>query len=495
MRLSTPYLLLLTASLLSVPARVTRGEAGEPDGLTKAIMARLAAPKPAAPDKEVWDRPDTRRKIVRSHGVAALPAFIELARSQKKDANLRVNAVLGIAELVESLRGKPAERTKVCQEAFPVAMAKLQDDAFCVRYAAMRLAGMVYEAQPDGRPLGQKDVAILNNLLGVMFSRRPALEKAGAARALLPIIGAPESDVTQEDEKEAEKAVEEVRQWYDQNKGHWGVVGIRPPAELLQELKNEAPARRKQAVGEITDLGDPSYVPKLCEMLHEEKDADVAKAIAQALNRLTKMPIQVAPGDALAKRKSTVKRWLTWYQAQPDIKALSEGTPERRLKAVERLKKVEDSRVQGIFVGRLLAETDKKVVEALAAALTETTGHLLKIDPDTDNRKERVKWWQVWVKVAPLVQAALNEKDATKQAALIRALNNTEYRHAKLCDGLLDLLVKTKSDDVRSAVCGTIEGLFFRQIFIMEGMSADTVKRIVEEFKKQYWAEERKQYE
>lgn len=495
MRPSTPYLLLLTVSLLSAPAPVTPGEADELDGVTKTIMGLLAAPEPLAPDKATWARPDTRRKIVRNYGIAALPAFNELARGQKKDANLRVNAILGIAELIESLEREPTVRVKACREAFPVAMAKLQDDAFCVRYVAMRLAGTVYEAQAGGRPAGQKDRTILGNLLGVIFSRRPRLEKAGAARALMSIIGVPKSDVTHEDEKEAQKAIEEVREWYKQNKDQWGVVAIRPPAELLDELKSGDPLRRKRAVGEIADLGDPSYGPKLCEMLQKEKDADVLNAIAQALKQLTGMPIQVAPGDSTAKRKDTVKKWLTWYRAQPDIKTLNEGTPERRLKAVGRLKKVDDSRIQGIFVGRLLAETDKKVTEALAAALTEITGHLLKIDFDADDRQERVKWWEVWVRTAPLVQKATDEKDATRQPKLIRALNSTKYRHAKLCDALLDLLVKTKSDDVRSAICGTIEGLFFRQIFIMEGMSADTVKRVVEEFKKQYWAGERSQYE
>ena len=491
MRSSTPYLLLLTVSLLSVPSRVTAGEADKLSGPTKTLMGLLAAPEPAAPDKGIYARPDTRRKLVRNHGVAALPAFIELARSAKKDANLRVNALLGIAELLDVVKRSPAERAKVCQEVLPVAMAKLQDDAFCVRYHAMKLAGKVYEAQPSGK----KDKVVLNHLLGVMFSQRPPLEKLGAALGLRPIIGVPKNDVTHEDKEEAQKAIVEVRQWYKSNKGQWGIVAIRPPAELLEELKHEDPKRRKRAVGEIADLGDPSYVPKLCEMLQKEKDADVMAALAQALKRLAGMPIQVAPGDAPAKRKDMVKRWLIWYQAQPDIKALTDGTPERRLKAVARLRKVDDSRIQGVFVARVLRETDKKVAEALAAALTEITGHLLKIDFDADDRQERVKWWRIWVKTAPLVQAALNEKDAAQQAEFIRKLNRTEYRHTKLCDALLDLLVKTKSDDVRIAICGTIEGLFYRQIFIMEGMSADTVKRIVEEFKKQYWTKARGQYE
>lgn len=461
------------------------------DDIVKEIMEGLIVPSQRDPDKGASQRPKRRANYVETYGVQAMPAFLELARHS--DANVRMNALLGISELIHTNPLGPAKLKPLCQQALRVAIEKLQDTDFMVRYAAMGLAGAVYAAQPEEQ--GRNRV-VINHLLGVLFSRESVFEKAGAARTLSPLIGLPIADVTQEEQDKAQAAIADVRKWYEQNRERLGIVALRPAKEVFDDMQSEKAEVRTAALGEIAARQDPSYVGKMCERLHVEKDAAVLQAARNTLRELTGMEIKLKPKDSPDERKKVVAKWLQWYRAQPDLKALAQGgDAKERLAAVAQLMKLDDPRIKVKLVEHLrLGTSDETLTQALAAALTKITGHELKIDPKRD-RAQQLRKWETWVETAPLVKAAVEEKDAKKRAALISALNDTKYRHAKLCDALVERVLKEDNADVRLAICLTIEGLFYYAIGARAEMTTGQVKTQVEKFKRDFWDEERKRYE
>ena len=491
MRLRTlfsPLLLWAVLLLSSLPA--AGGDATAKDDVIKTIMEGLITPSAKNPDKGVGLRPKRRAYFVEVYGKEAMAAFLELA--QHSDANVRMNALLGMAELIEANRMMPPERADLCEQALRTGVEKLHDPEFMVRYAAMGLAGTAGMAEPKAQ---ERTKVALSHLLGILFSRGSVLEKAGAARALSPMIAMDIGDVTQESEEKAQGAIDAVRKWYEDNKDRLGIIALRPAKEVVDDLQSEKPEVRTAALGEIAARKDTSYVPNVCERLQVEKDGAVLQATRNTLKDLTGMEIKLKPKDPPDERKKVIAEWLQWYRVQPNLKALEQGDPKQRLKAVEQVKKVDDPRIKDKLIQRLLAETGSdELTQALAAALTEITGQELKINPKAD-RAEQIKKWETWVNTSPLVKTAVEEKNAQKRAKLISALNETRYRHAKLCDALVDRLLKEDNGDVRLAICLTIEGLFYYAIGARAEMTTEQVKVQVEKFKRDFWDEERKRYE
>ena len=413
MRSRTCLCLALLSGALVLSPQPTMAQADTAAGgdVTKEIMQAIITPVPRKGNKGADQRPKRRSELVRHHKFAALPAFVELAGHA--DDNVRINALMAMQELLTGKRPGTSEflltgeqTAKTCTKLRPLVMEKLQDTVFGVRYTAMGLAGAICVRQPDAT---EGNRVLLNYLLGVVFSRLSPLEKAGAVRALAPIINKPLGDVTHPDPEEAAKVVQEVRDWYEANRASMGLIALRPAAELMEDLRSKNPKTRIKAAREIEARGDLSYVPHLCKCLQTEPDLECCTALIAAVAGLANMPMELRPELKGEARKAVIAEWITWYQAQPDLKTLKSSAPKERLAVIPRLAKVQDKRVIDVFSEQLEEEDDKPVAQALVAALGKITGQPLTINLDGDNRAQRLARWRTWVNVQPLVEATKKE--------------------------------------------------------------------------------------
>ncbi len=480
----------LAAALAALTAAAA--SAGPADKIINEARKKLLVPNPIKPDGGVADRPKTRQGLVFRYGAAVVPAFLDLARH--KDPNVRMNAVLGIGDVLKQ-GGVPAEtKSKVAQQAQPVVLERMDDSSFSVRYAAMDVGGLVYKYLPP-----PKSPDILNRLLGMMLSRRSNLEKAGAARGLSRVMPLKAVEVTDPDPKRAASVVEQVKKWYLAHREAMGLIALRPRTELEEDLRASKAKVRLEAIAEIKARGDESLIEPLLNLLAKEKDAKVCEAAADAVKAVTGVPIRMDAAFPAGQRKKIIARWKAWRAAQPALKMLETGAPAQRDAAARALAALKDRvlqrRVVRVLARHILGEKDVKTTETILKALKELTGHPVagfKNSMTPEERRVRIERWRLWIQAEPKVKEAFAEKDPEKRAALIRQL--AQFKHAKVVDALAARVKKEKDEVVIHAITDTISNLVPLALAVVPGMTPEQVDSAVKDFQAQ-WKTMRRNYE
>ncbi len=466
-------------------------QAEEADKIMEEVRTGLIRPNPNKPDGGIADRPKKRAALEFKYGPKVMPAYLDLAHH--KDENVRMNAVLGIGDVLAMRRLSPEVLDALAKQAQPVVLDRLSDPSFSVRYSAMTVAGVVYVRQKDRDPI------TINRLLGIMFSRRPGVEKAGAARGLRQLPTLMVGDVATEDPKRAEAVIAQVRKWYMANRDRLKLISLRPKEDLLAALQSQKPEERLQALDEIQARGEAIFVPPVLNLLKTEKDAKVCAAATQAVNALSGLPIHIAVTTPAPKRARIITRWKAWRQVQPAIRTLEEGNPAQRDAAARTLAGVTEPTVKNsvvdVLARHIITEKDVKTTETILKTLQTLTGEaVLGFKPalTAAQRTERIQRWRLWAHAAPKVKAALAEKDPAKRAEAIRSL--AQYKHAKVVDALVAQLKVEKAEATIPAITRTIQEITRLGLAVVPGMNAQEVQNAIDDFMVS-WKEQRKNYE
>jgi len=484
-------LILFCLTICLLAGFVASVQAEEADKIMEEVRTGLIQPNPSKPDGGIAERPKKRAALEFKYGPAVMPAYLDLARH--KDENVRMNAVLGIGDVLAMRRLAPEALDALAKQAQPVVLERLSDPSFAVRYSAMMVAGAVYVSRKD------KDPVTVNRLLGILFSRRPGEEKAGAARGLSRLPGLTVGDVANENPKTVQAAIAHVRKWYMDNRRRLGLISLRPKEDLLAALQSQKPDERLLALDEIQARGESIFLPPVLDLLKTEKDGKVCAAATQVVNALSGLPIKIAATMPAPRRAKIIARWKAWSQVQPAIRTLKVGNPTQRDASARTLASVTEptvkNRVVDVLAQHIITETDVKTIQTILKTMQTLTGEAVmgfKPSLTTAERTERIQRWRLWAQAAPKVKAAFAEKDPAKRAAAIRSL--VQYRHANVVDALIAQLKVEKEGAAIRAITRTVQDITRLGLAVVPGMTAQEVQNAIDDFMPS-WKDQRKHFE